>query len=346
MIRRRALLAAGALAAWAEAPGPARAQSSYDRGMIERPVRFAGSAGATLDGMLTLPTRSEIQYVPGVVLIAGSGPTDRDGNNPYVPERIDLLREIAALLADSGIAALRYDKRGIGASSRPVWSADDASLDAQERFFAWDNFVGDVRAAHAELLRHDEIKKHATGLVGHSEGGLLAIAAAAAMGTSRPHALVLLSTPGRMLREIVRAQLWRNAPAFAAEAERTMAAIEASGRMPDGISRELQPLFPPYGGAFFKGALGFDPAAALARLDNPCLLLHGADDRQVVPLADIQPLLDVLAKRSAHGEALIGQAASHNLKPVATPFDAGFAGPLSPAIAHKLSSWLATVLGA
>jgi pimeloyl-ACP methyl ester carboxylesterase len=342
MIRRRALLAAAALVP----PGLARAQGYYDRGMFERAVRFAGSGGATLDGTLTLPRRSEIQYVPGVVLIAGSGPTDRDGNNPYVPERIDLLREVAALLADSGIAALRYDKRGIGASSRPPAAPNESVLEVQERFFAWDNFVGDVRAAHAELLRHDEIKKHATGLVGHSEGGLLAIAAAVAMGTGRPHALVLLSTPGRKLGEIVRAQLRRNAPSFAAEAERTMAAIEASGRMPEGISRELQPLFPPYGGAFFKGALDFDPAAALARLDNPCLLLHGAEDRQVVPMADIQPLLDVLARRGASGEALIGQAASHNLKPVATPFDAGFSGPLSPAIAHKLASWLATVLGA
>ena len=336
MISRRALLAAAALV-----PGAALSQGFYDKGLFTRAVRFAGSDGATLDGTLTLPTRSEIQYVPGVVLIAGSGPTDRDGNNPYVAERIDLLRQVAELLADSGIAALRYDKRGIGASARPP-----ESFEAQERFFSWDNFVGDVRAAHAELLRHDEIKKYATGLVGHSEGGLLAIAAATTMAASRPHALVLLSTPGRTLREIVQAQLRRNAPAFAAEAERTMAAIEATGRVPEGISRELQRLFPPYGGPFFKGALSFDPAPALAGLDNACLLLHGAEDRQVLPLADIQPLLDVLAKRGAHGEALIGQATSHNLKAVATPFDMGFAGPLAPAIAYKLASWLATVLGA
>jgi pimeloyl-ACP methyl ester carboxylesterase len=337
MIARRALLAAGALTAL-----PARGQGYYDRGLFERPVRFAGSDGAALAGTLTLPTRSEIQYVPGVVLVAGSGPTDRDGNNPYAPARIDLLRQVAELLAESGIAALRYDKRGIGQSAR----RPEGSLEFQESFFAWDNFVGDVRAAHAALLHHDEIKKHATGLVGHSEGGLLAIAAAVAMGTGRPHALVLLSTPGRTLGEIVRKQVRRNAPSLAAETERAMAAIEVSGRVPDGLSRELQLLFPPHAGRFFKDALAFDPAAALARLDNPCLLLHGAEDRQVVPLADIQPLLDVLARRSVSGEVLIGNAASHNLKPVATPFDSGFAGPLSPAIAHKLASWLASVLGA
>ena len=49
------------------------------------------------------------------MLVAGSGPTDRDGNNPLAPERIDLLKRIAELLAAAGIATLRYDKRGIGA---------------------------------------------------------------------------------------------------------------------------------------------------------------------------------------------------------------------------------------
>src|SRR5439155_16945655 len=103
---------------------------------------------------LLLPMVSEIQYVPGVVLVAGSGPTDRDGNNRLVPARIDLLKQIAERLARVGIASLRYDKRGIGASTaRPT-----TVLDEQEDFFAWENFVGDVQAAHAELLRHDEIK--------------------------------------------------------------------------------------------------------------------------------------------------------------------------------------------
>jgi uncharacterized protein len=337
MIRRRALLVAGALM-----PTAATAQGFYARGMKQRIVRFAGAGGVTLEGTLTLPIRSELQYVPGVVLIAGSGPTDRDGNNPYAPVRIDLLRQIAELLAEAGIATLRYDKRGIGGSSR----RPEGSLEVQERFFAWPNFVDDVRAAHTELLRHDEIKKYATGLFGHSEGGVLALAAMAAMGSQRPHALVLAGTPGRPLREIVRAQVARNAPAFLEETERTMATIAASGRVPDRLSAELQPLFPVYGGPFFKEALAFDPAAVLAQLDNPCLLLHGAEDRQVVPFADIQPLLDVLAQRSVNGEALVVQATSHNLKPISTPFDPGFAGPLSPAITHKLVSWLVTVLGA
>ena len=337
MIRRRALMAAsGALM-----PVMAHAQGFYASGMKQRVVRFAGSGGARLEGTLVLPIRSELQYVPGVVLIAGSGPTDRDGNNPFVPVRIDLLKQIAELLADAGIASLRYDKRGIGASTlRPN------ELEAQERFFAWSNFVADVQAAHAELLRHDEIKTYATGFLGHSEGGLLALAACEAMGAARPHALVLAGTPGRPLRDIVRSQIARNGPAFAEETARIMVTIEATGRVPDRVPSELGHVFPAYGGPFLKGALAFDPAATLARLDNACLVLHGAADLQVVPLDDIQPLLDVLSKRSVAGEMLLAQATSHNLKPVATPFDPGFAGPLVPAVAAKLTSWLAPILGA
>ncbi len=95
------------------------------------PVRFTSKSAATLAGTLLLPLISELQEVPGVVLVAGSGPTDRNGNNPLVPERIDLLKQIAELLAHNGIASLRYDKRGIGDSTpRPRGSlaAEEARL--------------------------------------------------------------------------------------------------------------------------------------------------------------------------------------------------------------------------
>ena len=146
--------------------------------------------------------------MPGIVLVAGSGPTDRDGNNPLAPERIDLLKLIAELLAAAGIATLRYDKRGIGGSTaRP-----HGTLEEQERFFAWDNFVADVAAAHGELVKHDEIKPYATALLGHSEGGLLVLAAASTITSNRPHGMVLTSTPGRPMNDIVRAQVARGAP--------------------------------------------------------------------------------------------------------------------------------------
>ena len=106
MIRRRALIAAGLsypLAAAAKSPW----KGYYATGTRQRAVRFAGSDGATLAGTLLLPAWSELQRVPGIVLVAGSGPTDRDGNNPLVPQHIDVLKLIAELLATAGIGTLR-----------------------------------------------------------------------------------------------------------------------------------------------------------------------------------------------------------------------------------------------
>ena len=78
----------------------------------------------------------------------------------------------------------------------------------------------------------------------------------------------------------------------------------------------------------------------------PCLVMQGAADRQIVPMADVQPLIDALGKRDAPGEAVVIPAASHNLKVAQWPTDAGFAGPVALAAAAKLTSWMKQLLGA
>ena len=101
MIWRRALIAAGLsfpVAAAAKSPW----KGYYAAGTRQRAVHFAGSDGATLAGTLLLPAWSELQRVPGIVLVAGSGPTDRDGNNPLVPQRIDVLKLIAEAAGRGG----------------------------------------------------------------------------------------------------------------------------------------------------------------------------------------------------------------------------------------------------
>jgi uncharacterized protein len=336
-MKRRALLAGAALLA-----APPAAAQKYPMGTKRLALRFKGAGGVSLSGTLLLPVISELQKVPGVVLASGSGPTDRDGNNALLPLKIDLLKQIAELLASNGIASLRYDKRGVGASAGEI----PVPLEAQERFFAWDNFVGDLMAAHAELLRHDEIKAYATALLGHSEGGLLSLAAAAAMGKRGPYALVLAGTPGRPLIDIVREQIARGAPQLSAEANRLMQAALATGHVPTDTPAELKLIFPANAGPFFRGALTFDPAQAVAAIDAACLLLHGGADAQVVPMAEIQPLVDALARRDKPGEILVAPAVSHNLKAVTGPTDPGFTGPIAQPIADKLSSWLRHVLGA
>lgn len=342
MTGRRALLSLALLAA---APAFAQAPSRrgfYAGGSKQRPVSFKGHGDVTLAGTLLLPIVSELQKVPGVVLVAGSGPTDRDGNNPLAPDRIDLLKQLAELLAAAGIASLRYDKRGLGGSTpRPR-----GDLVAEEMFIAWDNVVGDVVAAHAELVRHDEIKSYATALLGHSEGGLLSLAALPRIERHKPHAVVLAATPGRPFGEILREQVRRSAPVLLDSVDRVLSVIDRTGHIPPGLPRELDVLFPTYAGPFLQSLMAFDPAAALRGLSLPCLLLQGGADRQVVPMEDVQPLVDALGQRGAPGEAVVFPSVSHNLKLVTWPTDPGFAGPIAPSVATKLRDWLSQALGA
>lgn len=338
MKRRRALALGGA----AIAALPAHAQTFDSQSFKSRNLRFPGAGGIELAGTLVLPMSSELQKVPGVVLIGGSGPTDRDGNNPLIQARVDLLKQIAELLAGVGIASIRYDKRGIGRSTK-----SPARLADQELFFAWENFIGDVQLAHAELVKQDEVKGYATALLGHSEGGLFAVAAAEATAPVRaPYALVLAATPGRPLRDVIRNQFARRAPHLLEPAERIIEAIRRTKRTPADVPAELADVFPPYIGLFLHGELTFDPARTLMSLKQPCLLLHGAADQQVVPMDEIQPLIDALDKRVAPAEAIVAPLVSHSLKAVSGPGDPGYAGPIATEIADNLRGWLISTLGA
>jgi len=85
------------------------------------------TATGTLAGTLSLPAVAK--GVPVVLLIAGSGPTDRDGNNPMLPGKNDALKQLASSLAARGVASVRYDKRGIGGSAAAMTAEKDLRFD-------------------------------------------------------------------------------------------------------------------------------------------------------------------------------------------------------------------------
>jgi uncharacterized protein len=169
-----------------------------------REITFEGAGGVRLSGTLLLPEgASADRRVPAVVLVAGSGPTDRNGNQPPLLWT-GLLKQLADILAEAGIASLRYDKRGQYRSGKPPGDAK-----ALGEFVAWDHYVADVEAAYRALGEQQEVDPARRAIVGHSEGGLLAMHAAIALqeGPGRPAAVVLLSTPGRPLDLVLREQL-------------------------------------------------------------------------------------------------------------------------------------------
>lgn len=325
---------------------------AQNAGYIEKPITFAGAGGVMLAGTLTLPSASGLP-VPGLVLIAGSGPTDRDGNQG-LGLQTDLLKQIARRLAQEGITSLRYDKRGVGGSA----------MSAQERahladFQAWENFVGDAVAALHSLQNQPGLDARRTGYLGHSEGGLIALQAADQIQADQsqkghaqpPSLLVLASTAGRTMDVVINEQLARviklqgATPAqsddFLAKNRKIAAEIEHTGIVPDDVPNGLAFLYSPSIGKFLRGFLSADPVKLAAQFSGPVLVLQGQKDVQVSPERDAPALKAALSRRahSAFQVSLIPNA-SHNLKSVTDDSDPGIAGPVVPEALSALCGWL------
>src|SRR5450432_3299400 len=109
---------------------------------IEKQISFKNPDGTTLRGTLVLPNSDPSAQFPALVLLQGSGPTNRDGNQAPLTVT-NFLKQIADGLASHGIATLRFDKRGMYANLPELPKDRDRYSD----FFRWENFVGDARAA-------------------------------------------------------------------------------------------------------------------------------------------------------------------------------------------------------
>lgn len=310
----------------------------------EREVTFVGANGVELAGTLLIPAHEPDAKLPGVIIVAGSGPTDRDGNQAGLTT--NLLKQIAELLAQEGIASLRYDKRG-------QYASEEAPKDREAlyRFCLWENYVGDAAAALAHLQEQKEIDAVRTAMIGHSEGGMLILQAAVEGKGFRkpPAALVLLATPGRKGEVVFRQQIARNplnALLYAKKNDEIMAAIQETGQVPDDVPANLASLYPPYLGKFLQSVLNFEGAELVSRFPGPVLVLSGEKDTQHVVAQETSALVGGLKKRQPDDHELcIVPGASHNLKPVTTIFDPGFAGDIAPEAAAKLRSWLGKTLG-
>jgi len=257
--------------------------------MIEEPWSLAGLHG-TFARPATGPERG-----PAVLIIAGSGPTDRNGNGPVIST--DTYRKLAEGLAASGIRSLRYDKRGLGESRKLVVREDDV-------VFA--DFVADAVSAIRNLSQRGDVSSVV--IAGHSEGALIGILASTQVDVA---ALALLTATGRSIRAILSDQLKTGLPpALEAEAFRILDVL-ASGQRVTEISPELGPLFRPSVQPFFISLLNIDPAIELSKSKIPVLIMHAGRDLQIFP-ADFEAL------RKARPDARVVELphANHVLKSV------------------------------
>ena len=228
------------------------------------------------------------------VIIAGSGPTDRDGNSPggIVASTYRLLAEG---LAEQGIATVRYDKRGAGANVMAALPED------RLRF---DDYVADARTAAAEAAARSG--RACAWLIGHSEGAL--IAEAAAQDTDGICGLILLSPAGRPAAVVLREQ-YGNAPEpYRSQAFAVLDALEA-GAEPPAVDPALAGAFRASIYPYLRSWFAFDPAALLAAYEGPVLIARGTTDIQV-SAAD----LDALAAAQPTARVVRWEGVNHVLK--------------------------------
>ena len=206
---------------------------------------------------------------PVAVIIAGSGPTDRDGNSAMLPGRNNSLQMLAQALAERGVASLRYDKRGIAAS---------AAAGPREADLRFDTLVDDAARWVQQLAADPRFSR--VMVVGHSEGALIGTLASAQSPTS---ALVLLAGPSEPAATVLRRQLAdRLPPSLAERSEALLKGLEAGRTDPD-VPEALNVLYRPSVQPYLVSWFRHDPAQALARLAMPCLIVQGTTDVQVRP---------------------------------------------------------------
>jgi len=169
--------------------------------------------------------RSEDSTAPVVLIIPGSGPTDRDGNNP-LGIKAGSYRLLAEELSAEGVSTVRIDKRGMFGSADAVPDADAVTVD---------DYVDDTRA-WVKVIR-DKTGADCVWLLGHSEGGLVSLAAA--QEEDAICGLILVATPGRPLGEVLREQLHAN-PANAPLLPQADAATDALAAV-TGLTQPICP---------------------------------------------------------------------------------------------------------
>ena len=291
----------------------------------EEPAELKTATG-TLHGTLLMPEATK--PIPVVLLIAGSGPTDRNGNTPLLPGANNSLKMLAEGLAAKGIATLRYDKRGI---------AESKAAGPSEKDLRFDMYVEDA-AAWAAQLKKDPRFSSVT-IAGHSEGALLGTVAAQRGAAS---ALVSISGVSRPADEVLRGQLaGKLSPEVQEGSEKTLKALK-SGKTVDDPPAALAALYRPSVQPYLISWFRYDPVAEIKKVKVPVLILQGTTDIQV-------PVDDARALAAAKPEAtlVIVEGMNHVLKMAEADPDkqkAAYSDPTLP-IANRVVEAIAAFVG-
>ena len=227
--------------------------------------------------------------VPGVLLIAGSGPTDRNGNSSLIPGSVNTLKTLADWLSDDGVASLRYDKLGSGRTGLGPYASDPASIGISI-------YEQEARSALQFLAQENDINDRELGVFGHSEGALFALLLATRHAGATPpiHALGLFEPLSQhyldLLTDQVDAELKTRVHSGAVteslektvehDLSKAVRQLRTSGTVKANLPYGLANLLNPTNARFWAETDKFDPKALAGEVTKgtPVLLSCSNDD--------------------------------------------------------------------
>ncbi|GAA3723992.1 alpha/beta hydrolase [Salinactinospora qingdaonensis] len=292
VIRRCLVLALGCLALFVTgcapqgdppsqttSPAPAPAVTEHD-------ITFT-SGPDTLHGTFAVPDNAD-GPLPGALIISGSGPTDRDGNSEARPNA-DTNANLARVLAQAGVASLRYDKLGSGETGHASRSPDEP--------VGYDVFESEMIHAYARLASQPEIDTSRLLVVGHSEGSIFALRSTHVIDEHPPTGLILVAPVGDRYLDLIDRQLTERirtaesqgaldaptATKWLSDTRYSVARLRAGESLPEDLPPQIEPLFNPSVAPFLRQIDAMDPVRLAQQVPSEVnsLVLWGTADSQV-----------------------------------------------------------------
>ena len=255
----------------------------------EEAITLETSSG-NLQGTLLLP---EIEKPPVVLIIAGSGPTDRNGNNPSL--KSNYLKMLAEGLHKNNIASLRFDKRGVAESA--------SAFKGGEQDLRFEDYIRDAEE-WVSLLKNDS-RFSSVIILGHSEGSLIGMVAAQKVLVEK---FISLAGPGATMQATLRRQL-ADQPAYILSMSLPIIEQLEKGKTVDSVPPLIKALFRPSIQPYLISCFKYDPAIEITKVKCPILIIQGTTDIQI-QVEDAEKL----AAANANSELVIIEGMNHILK--------------------------------
>ena len=259
--------------------------------------------GIDLFGTLTIPEGEGVKTI--CIIVPGSGPTDRDGNNPF-GLKTDTYKLLAEALLENGIASFRYDKRGAGKSI-----IEDLKPEDMEKNMLFETNVQDLKSIINNLKGMNKFEK--IFLIGHSEGSLVSILCAK---EEKIDGIISIAGVGKNAGDLLIDQLEQQlAKPLVKEATKIIKSLK-KGKQVKNIPAMLQNVFRDSVQGYLISWFKYDPRKELASLNIPILILHGKVDHQV-----IIENAKLLASAKKGTKLVIIENMTHLIKEVENPED-------------------------